>query len=300
MHLLIHNGALGDWVLTWPLLRALAAAGPTAAVASAGKARLAAAVIPGVTAVDGESPAWSALHGRDAGPATAVRTALAAARLIVSFVSDGRDAWARNVAALAPGVTRIFIDPRPPVDWPGHIADWHLHQLAAQGLTVAPLHPPPCPRSDGPIVVHPGCGGRAKRWPIERFEGLMARLRSRGQRVRPVLGEVERETWDPATLARWREDLGAEVTPTLDALLAALRSASLYIGNDSGPTHLAAQLGLPTLALFGPTSPARWGPRGPSVTILAPPAPAAMEWLEVETVLAAVGRILGPGPRAAI
>ncbi len=47
-----------------------------------------------------------------------------------------------------------------------------------------------------------------------------------------------------------------------------MSAASHYIGNDSGITHLAAALGTPTLALFGPTDPAQWAPRGPHVRIL--------------------------------
>ena len=47
-----------------------------------------------------------------------------------------------------------------------------------------------------------------------------------------------------------------------------LASARLYIGNDSGITHLAAAVGTPVLALFGPTDPAIWAPRGPHVRVL--------------------------------
>ena len=51
-------------------------------------------------------------------------------------------------------------------------------------------------------------------------------------------------------------------------LAAVLESATLYLGNDSGPTHLSAAVGAPTIALFGPTNPATWSPRGENVTIL--------------------------------
>ena len=51
-------------------------------------------------------------------------------------------------------------------------------------------------------------------------------------------------------------------------LLDCLTGASAFVGNDSGPGHLAAFLGLPTVSLFGPTDPARWKPLGPRVTVL--------------------------------
>ncbi len=52
---------------------------------------------------------------------------------------------------------------------------------------------------------------------------------------------------------------------------AALSRAGLFLGNDSGASHLAAASGAPTLALFGPTDPARWAPVGPSVATLRAP-----------------------------
>ena len=47
-----------------------------------------------------------------------------------------------------------------------------------------------------------------------------------------------------------------------------MTTCNAYLGNDSGPTHLAAALGLPTIALFGPTNPHIWSPRGPNVFII--------------------------------
>jgi ADP-heptose:LPS heptosyltransferase len=63
--------------------------------------------------------------------------------------------------------------------------------------------------------------------------------------------------------------------------------AGVYVGNDSGPTHLAAQLGVPTIALSGPTDPRKWRPRGARVTTLCPPAPTDMDWLDVNVVVEA-------------
>ena len=70
----------------------------------------------------------------------------------------------------------------------------------------------------------------------------------------------------------------------LDELAAILRGARLVIACDSGPGHLAAQLGVPTLTLFGPGDPDRWAPVGPRVRAIAPAVPEAMSWLSVERV----------------
>lgn len=87
------------------------------------------------------------------------------------------------------------------------------------------------------------------------------------------------------------EDRGGVIPASLFDLAELVRSASLYIGHDTGPTHLAAQLGVPTLALFGPTDASIWRPVGPLARIIAPPRehllPADMSWLEVDQVVQA-------------
>ena len=137
-------------------------------------------------------------------------------------------------------------------------------------------------------MVHPGSGGRVKAWPMERWFELVRRLRERGRRVVPVLGEVELD-WYAEHVERWRGE-GAVVCRDLRALCEVLDGAGRFVGHDAGPTHLAAQIGVPTLALFGPTDPRVWSPRGPAVKVLAPPTPREMAWLEVEEVVRGVVR----------
>lgn len=282
MNILFHHGALGDWVLTFPILRALT--GSTLAVASASKARLAARLFPHVTAMDANVPALTALFSPDA----PVVPWLDDARLIISFVSDGRDAWADNVRRMAPAARIAFVDPRPPVDWAGHVCDWHRQQLVAQGVSLAEIIVVPNHRPFGPVVIHPGSGGRHKCWPAERYAEVARCLRGRGVPVRVIVGEVECETWEADQLA----ELDAVACPTLEALFEALREARCFLGNDSGPTHLAGQLGVPTVALFGPTLPCLWRPRGPQVVVLAPDAPQAMSWLQADRVERTVEKCL--------
>ena len=288
MNILFHQGALGDWVLTFPILRALR---PTLAVTTRSKARLAAALIADVTATDIEQPDTAHLFVADGTAAigAAWRGRLAAAPVIVSFLSSGRDTWAANVRHLAPQALLACVDPHPPADWRGHVSDWHASRLAAAGLTLAP--PAGSPRATvrrrGAVLVHPGSGGRAKCWPPDRFAALIAALRRAGRSVRPVLGEVEAERWAPGEARRWQRDLGARLLGSLDALRLELAGASLFVGNDAGPTHLAAAMGVPAVALFGPTDPMRWAPRGDHVRVVAPPEPAPMTWLDIDTALAA-------------
>jgi hypothetical protein len=81
-----------------------------------------------------------------------------------------------------------------------------------------------------------------------------------------VAGEVERERFS----SRERElfaAAGGTYIDDLPTLATTLKAARLYVGADTGPTHLAAALGVRTVALFGPTDPARWAPIGPCVRV---------------------------------
>lgn len=285
-NMLVHQGALGDWVLTFPLLRGLAATGPTLAVTAGSKAKLAARLLPGagVESVDIERPEFSRLHV-DAGESP---TLARAEGIIISFVSTGEDAWARNARRIAPRAKLAFASTRPPAGYARHVCDWHAEQLQAQGIELPGVPIARRENPGGPIVIHPGSGGAAKCWPVERFEASIERLRGQGCEVRPLLGEVEMERWPAAVRERWITRLGARVIESLDALCDELEAASLFVGNDSGPTHLAAQMGVRTVALFGPSDPRVWAPRGPAARVLAPESPRGMEWLSVEEVLGVV------------
>ncbi len=285
MNLIFHLGALGDSVLILPLLRRLS--GETALVSDWHRAALASKLIEGVRPMDIQMWEFVRLHA-EGGPTSvspAVGELFERAKNIISFISTGEDAWAANVARLAPQARLIFIDPRPDDDFTSHITDWHAQQAEAQGLALGDAVGVPVVSRQGPLVVHPGSGGEEKCWPAQRYEEVIKQLREDGRDVLPLLGEAEAERWAEDVVARWRDSYGAQVFGSLDALVLALSSASAYVGNDAGPTHLAAQMGLPTVALFGPTLPGVWAPVGPDVRVVTPPSPGAMDWLSVEAVL---------------
>lgn len=288
MNVFFHYGALGDFVLTLPMLRRVT--GRTTLVSAWERASLASRLIDSVNPMDIQMWEFIRLHAKG-GPTSvspAIGELFGQANHIVSFVSNGGDDWAANVARLAPQAKRIFIDPRPTDDFTGHVCDWHQKQAEDQGLKLSdPIEVDHGGCAEGPVVVHPGSGGVDKCWPIERYEGLIDALTERGLRVLPLLGEAEAERWPGDRLDHWARSMGAKVFGTLQELYGTLAGASAYIGNDSGPTHLAAQLGLPTVALFGPTDPRRWAPVGPAVTVLAPNSPEAMDWIGIDKVLEA-------------
>lgn len=286
--LIFHHGALGDTVLIWPLLRSVV---PCTFISHRGKADLAARFIDKVDSADGDTAPWAWLFGDDAIGRLDDRFKAALAervRRVVSFVSDGRDTWSQNVQQLCPRAAVAYVQPRPPADARGHVSLFHRHQLASQSVPIGPTHPTIRRNPAGPIVIHPGSGGREKCWPAERFDQLIDHLRHRGLPVVLVIGEAERERFDSPLLQRWGERLDLRQPRSLVELGDLIDSARLFIGNDAGPTHLAGQLGIPTVALFGPSDPRVWAPVGPAVCLVSPEHPAAMRWLHVDTVINAL------------
>lgn len=218
---------------------------------------------------------------------------------------DAAVAYTRNDflgRRLEAGISRVIRhDPSPRQGEGVHASRWLSRPMEALGLR--PGEPPTHSASTaearateelrdrlGPrfLAVHPGSGSAGKNWPAERF----ARVAEAIAAGRPWL-LVE----GPADESRARALAGvggavlAKGLP-LRVLGALLSQAGVYLGNDSGVSHLAAAWGAPTVALFGPTDPALWSPVGPRVTIMRSP-DGTLESLSVAEVERAVGAALG-------
>jgi heptosyltransferase III len=113
------------------------------------------------------------------------------------------------------------------------------------------------------VVIFPGSGNPAKNWPAHKFAALASKLSKRAS-VAVILGPAE-----PSLEQIFRER-GVPVLKDLDlpTVAAIARLAVAFVGNDSGVSHLAAAVGTPGLAIFGPTDPARWRPIGRGIDIL--------------------------------
>jgi ADP-heptose:LPS heptosyltransferase len=132
----------------------------------------------------------------------------------------------------------------------------------------APSAAPPVEKNRSKtVLIHPGAGSPRKRWPLSGFRDVAVQLEALRLSPEFVIGPAEQDLLPE--LAR-REATVHRPAGSLD-LLARLRSAAAYIGNDSGVSHLAAWAGLPSVVIFGPTDPVRWRPWGRSVEIVQPP-----------------------------
>jgi ADP-heptose:LPS heptosyltransferase len=118
-----------------------------------------------------------------------------------------------------------------------------------------------------PVVIHPGSGGKHKCWHLDNFLSVAQMLVSEEAEVVFLLGPAEMERFSRTATSNIGEAARLITNLPLTDVLAVLSCARGFVGNDSGITHLAAALGIRTVAVFGPTNPAVYSPIGPSVTI---------------------------------
>jgi ADP-heptose:LPS heptosyltransferase len=288
----VHQAALGDTVLLMPLFRSLrqhfvdGCAITLVSKTNMGQMLTMLGEIDGyASADDRDHTAWFVAPE---GAAANSAPPWGDCDVLISAVSDGRDAWAQNAERSRAG-QRLFFHPRPPADYAEHVAAYHREQLAAQGLAL-PAAKLTLPRSnpDGAVVIHPGSGGDAKCWPRERYLSLGRTLKRLGFLPTFILGEAEQERWGFKVVEALKDEFPWYLHMGLYELAERLGRARLYLGNDSGVTHLAGAMGIPTLALFGPSDDRQWRPVGPGVRVVRAEAPREreLEALTEEAVLA--------------
>ena len=259
--LVLRGGALGDFFVTLPALALLRARWPTARIEVAGNATAAPlAVTRGlIYAVHSQHEArWSALFSRGPLPAE-FAVWLGTFDLVVSWWPDPagelRGHFPRHEG-------QVFLSGEAlPQSAPA--AAHYCATLGTLGLAgqefLFRLAESSAPRTG--ITIHPGSGSPRKNWPRDRWLALIAQLSGP---VTIVLGEAE------LALAPWPSLPSVAVMrqPSLGALAAHLASCRLFLGHDSGISHLAAACGAPCVLLFGPTDPAMWAPPGPHVSVI--------------------------------
>lgn len=212
---------------------------------------------------------------------------------------------------------------RVPVSRP-HIVERHLELLGSLGLPIGP------PRFDMPrwpaaaatvaawfpggptrtAILNPGAGWASKLWEPDRFAAVARGLRERhGMRSSVVwAGPAESEAADRIVDAAGGSAIKAPAT-TLHELAEACRLAAVFVSSDTGPLHLAAAVGTPCVGMMGPVPASRNGPYGAGHESVEPPAAFRPPWedrksdtgamaaIDVESVLAAAGRILAATAR---
>lgn len=191
---------------------------------------------------------------------------------IVSWYGTNRPEF--RIALESFGVPCRFYQALPPADYTGHATDFFAQQVGAAPGLIPRIAADAMPRNT--VVIHPFSGSKRKNWPLSSYRELASRLECPVEWTAGPDEELPEATRfsNLLDLARW------------------IRGAQLYIGNDSGVTHLAAATGVPTLALFGPTAAKVWAPRGENITVIQYN---PITQLNMESVRQATNRLLAPG-----
>jgi ADP-heptose:LPS heptosyltransferase len=297
--LVIRPGALGDTILSLPAIRAL-----RLAVGSTGR----------IEVVGYPTPLRLAVNPRHADVAHSVDRRLFAGLfsdhcdaelkrflktfdVVIAWCNDGEGCLLNLLRELE--LPHVLAPPFPPEASEVHAADYFRKTLAPLGVKGA-SQPELWIQEDIAesgasilrekglwgrdfIAIHPGSGSSRKNWKPERFSGLASLAKESG--LEPVLleGDADWEAiravtdhlgWIPHTFKNLN----------LPILASVVSQAWAYVGNDSGVTHLSAAAGPITVALFGPTNPAIWAPRGPKVHVMSLESSAADVWHAIRKI----------------
>ena len=178
----------------------------------------------------------------------------------------------------------ITISPFPPQESGVHVSDYLVESLRAAGFggksSFSPLRLPEealnfagrfragagLKEGERVLAIHPGSGSPGKNWDPKKFAAV-ADWAAERCRVLLISGPARDGAGEVRASLKKARPLMADNLP-LAQLAGVLKTSTAYLGNDSGISHLAASLNLPTVALFGPTNPAVWGPKGPGVRII--------------------------------
>ncbi len=288
--LIVRPGAIGDTLLTFPLLRAFKkrdrdvhitfVSNPTV-LPLAQKFGLADAVF------DYGALEWSEIFSQNGIRSAFMQAITRATDRAICWLRDPDDVVQRNLSAI--GIADVTVAPGRPIEASGMHAVMYLAQTIGMMLTKqerSQAFASGSAHDAQGVAIHPGSGGAAKCWPVTHFAAIITALWQYKIPVLLLAGPADTER-----LSTLMKLIAPPPTPLLLKLVVNtplievaehLQHCKGYLGNDSGITHLAAMLGLPTIVLFGPSSPTVWRPVGPDVHVLHEP---VLEHLSVEVVM---------------
>jgi heptosyltransferase III len=305
--LVIRGGAIGDFILTLPALKALRDARPQAHIEILGYKHI---------AVLAEKRFYAqALHSIEYGPLArffARNTELpaeladhfASFDLIISYLYDPDRIFETNLRRC--GVQNLICGPGRIVENARHAARQLARPIEELGINVVDFAERIFPSIEDrefareflasvpqPIVaIHPGSGSHEKNWPLENWIGLFSpdsRFADL-ERLLVISGEADGAQADQLQREWKNRDVRFASSLPLPRLAAVLER-SIFIGHDSGISHLAAAAGANCILLFGPTDPDVWAPRNANVRVLRPPT-GKLSDLKTQTVEEALAGLL--------
>jgi ADP-heptose:LPS heptosyltransferase len=307
--LLMHQGAIGDLILSLPAFYSIRKKIPEARFEVMGYPKVLSLIhkryyADAIVSVDRAGVA--SLYNEDGCLNEELQHYLRQFEKVFIFGSKSQAVVIKNIQRIKDG-PEVYHVKTFPVTLDVHVIDFQLNQLAMLGFENTHnipeiflcaedinnaqnfLYQKGIDMKNNPLIaVHAGSGSKAKNWPLENYVFLVQSIyqRCRGT-VLVVEGPAERNLIDNMSEALDGSNCIALQSLALPLLAAVLSQCSLFIGNDSGNTHLAAALGVPVIALFGPTDPCVWGPRGKKVYIARGELDdgSGWKWASIEAVL---------------
>ena len=273
--LVFFPGALGDFICFLPALAALA---ESATVDLFARSEFADLLPESVHARSLESREVNELFIPQPGNEDNMRKFFAGYASVYSWMGSGHDGFVRRLQTFCSGRARFF--PFDSATREEHQTDYYLSCIGVSGgevlLPKIDVRPEFVIRSADVwlrhgfagrrvLILAPGSGAREKNWGVEAFAAVAEWWRHQGGEPLIVLGPVEEERGGFECLL---QKFKAVRNVSLGNLAALMSLGDIFLGNDSGITHLAAALGIPTIALFGPSNVKKWRPRGERVLVI--------------------------------
>ena len=295
--LVLRGGALGDFVVTLPALAALKRHWPDAHLVLIGNARaavigLAEGLINDVHAQD--EARWSGLFTNGPLPDPLVSW-LCEFDLVLNYWPDPDGTLGRHFP-IRPG-QRFISAAALPAEVPAaahycaplrelgiSVRDFHYRFTGTSGLATSSVPLDGTAR----IAIHPGSGSRSKNWPFENWRELLRRIE---HPILLILGDAEHDHWGAMSGSNLGVDVRIAAGQPLLELAAEISRCRLFLGHDSGISHVAAATGIPSILLFGPTDPIMWAPPAPHVRVIR--SGDTLTAITVSMVLSAVDQALG-------
>ena len=300
---IIQPGAIGDCILTLPLVAFMKEALGLGSVDILGHTEYV-GILPGRSCIDAVSSIDSidlhrlfvdtkAFNLKDGDSLINIFSGYA---WIVTFMGEPDSNFEQNLiftANCSHSAEVITLPLKPPKDYAEHLTNFYIQCFISQsGFSLQPqqVWPNDClikatemdivqgkkllketgiETGKKLVVIQPGSGGQNKCWHLDNFVAVAKELGSKGIEVIFLLGPAERDRFSDATIKNISSVARCMMDLTLAQVLELLSYADSFIGNDSGITHLAAALGVRTLAVFGPTNPTVYKPTGSAVTVFA-------------------------------
>lgn len=273
--LVIRGGAIGDFVLTLPAIVALRNRFPNVDLEILGYPRIATLALESglVKAVHAlESPGLAAFFTPNGAYDLEWREFFSKYEMAVSYLYDPDGIFEENVKSC--GVLQfIACQHRPDETKAIHASEVFLKPLEQltifDGDPVARLAIEPEESADPQLALHPGSGSDSKNWPEEKWRELIEYLiGNTSHRLLLVGGEAEGGKLQRLAKGMPEDTLELAEHVPLNRLAKRLANCRGYVGHDSGVTHIASALGLPTLVLWGPSRETIWRPLGEKVLVL--------------------------------